>query len=98
MAGIIGKVTKYQGTEHPYMRGLEVRIVAVLKGCTAGNRDPDEAYQTLRDEDSIIRSGGITEQDRLEVQPWVGSESRFSFVTSDARAEDLAGLRLATLQ
>ena len=98
MAGIIGKVTKYQGAEHPYLRGLKVRIVAVLKSAAGANRDPDEAYETLRHDEAVTRSGGITEQDRLEVQPWVESKCRVSFVTSDARAVDLAGLRPATLQ
>ena len=39
----------------------------------------------------VIRCGGVTEHDRLEVQPWIEEEGRFSFVTSDARAVDLVG-------
>jgi hypothetical protein len=31
----------------------------------------------------------VTADDRIEVQPWLEAESRFSFVTSDPRAVDL---------
>lgn len=95
MARIIGAITRYDGTEHSYLRGLKVRIVAVLKGTAAPNRDPDADYPCLRDEQDVLRSGGLTEHDRVEVQPWIEEEGRFSFVASDARAVDLVGLQVA---
>ena len=98
MPRIIGAVTRYEGTEHSFMSGLEVRIVAVLKGTAAPNRDPDAEYPYLRDDEDVVYSGGVTEHDRLEVQPWIEEEGRFSFVTSDARAVDLVGLLAATVQ
>jgi hypothetical protein len=77
---IIGSTTRYHGTEHPYLRGHRVRIVAVLKA--------DGAY--LTDELDIAAAGGVTAADRVEVQPWLPKEKRFSFVTSDPKAADLA--------
>jgi len=76
----IGTVTTYHGTEHPYLRGHRVRIVAVLKA--------DGAY--LKDDLDIAAAGGVTAADRIEVQPWLPEEKRFSFVTSDPKAADLA--------
>jgi len=32
----------------------------------------------------------VTADDRVEVQPWLEAEGRFSFVASDPRAIDLA--------
>ena len=37
--------------------------------------------------------GGVTAHDRVEVQPWLEREQRWSFVTSDPRAIDLACFR-----
>lgn len=42
------------------------------------------------DEDDLERAGGVTADDRVEVQPWLAAEGRFSFVSSDPRAIDLA--------
>lgn len=85
MAKILGRTTTYHGTEHPYLRGLKVRIVAVMKRAAAP--DQDDSY--LRDEDALARAGGVTADDRIEVQPWLANEQRWSFVTSDPRALDL---------
>jgi hypothetical protein len=76
----IGRTTRYHGTEHSYLRGHRVRIVAVLKA--------DGAY--LKDDLDIAAAGGVTAADRVEVQPWLPKEKRFSFVTSDPKAADLA--------
>src|SRR5690554_6370915 len=76
----IGAITTYIGSEHRYLRGYRVRIVAVLKA--DGN--------IIKDEDDLARAGGVTAEDRVEVQPWLEAEGRFSFVTSDSRAVDLA--------
>lgn len=54
---------------------------------------PDREGSYLRDEDDVVRSGGITADDRVEVQPWLEREQRWSFVTSDPRAIDLACFR-----
>lgn len=85
---IIGTETIYTGTEHPYLTGLRVRIVAVMKDAARPDHDPDVPY--VRDEEDIARAGGVTTDDRVEVQPWLAAEGRCSFVTSDALAIDLA--------
>lgn len=76
----IGAITTYIGSEHRCLRGYRVRIVAVLKA--DGN--------IIKDEDNLARAGGVTAEDRVEVQPWLEAEGRFSFVTSGPRAVDLA--------
>jgi hypothetical protein len=86
----LGSTTIYEGTEHGYMRGYEVRIVAVLKNAARADYNPDEDGQYLRDESDVERAGGVTADDRVEVQPWIAAEARFSFVSSDPRAIDLA--------
>lgn len=76
----IGATTTYVGSEHDYLRGYHVRIVAVLKADGS----------LIKDEDDLARAGGVNGEDRLEVQPWLEAEGRYSFVTSDPRAVDLA--------
>ena len=91
MAKILGSTTTYHGTEHPYLNGYRVRIVAVLKNAARPDIDVDGPdYANVSDEDDLARAGGVTAADRLEVQPWMEKEGRFSFVTSDPRAMDLA--------
>jgi hypothetical protein len=92
MAKILGSTTTYNGTEHPYLRGYKVCIVAVMK--RAATPDQDGSY--LRDEDEIARVGGVTAEDRVEVQPFLEGEQRWSFVSSDPRAIDLACFRQLT--
>ena len=89
MAKIVGNTTTYHGTEHPYLCGLKVRIVAVMKRAATPDYDPDRDGSYLRDGDAIARAGGVTAEDRIEVQPWLEGERRWSFVTSDPRALDL---------
>ena len=86
---VLGTVTTYHGTEHPYLRGHKVRIIAVFKNAARRDHDPDAEDGYLRDEADIARSGGVTADDRVEVQPWLEKEGRFSFVSSDPRAVDL---------
>lgn len=76
---ILGTTTTYIGSEHSYLHGCRVRIVAVL------NADG----RFIKDEDALSRAGGVTAEDRIEVQPWLAAEERFSFVTSDSHAADL---------
>lgn len=81
---IIGATTTYHGTEHPYLRGHKLRIVAILKaGAT-----PDDVEILTTDADIACR-GGVKPADRVEVSPWLEAESKYSFVTSDPRAIDL---------
>ena len=91
MKKIIGKITTYRGDEHRYLKGYKVRIVAVLKNAAKPAIDVDGPdYVCLSDDDDIARAGGVTADDRIEVAPWIEKEGRFSFVTSDPRAADLA--------
>jgi hypothetical protein len=90
MAKILGNITTYLGTEHSYLRNCKVRIVGVMKRAATPDCDPDrDGYYSL-DEDDIARAGGVTAGDRVEVQPWLEGEQRWSFVSSDPRAVDLA--------
>ena len=86
----IGITTTYDGTEHAYLRGHKVRIVAVLKNALRADYDPDRGGQHITNEHDLERAGGVTADDRVEVQPWLEAEGRFSFVSSDPRAIDLA--------
>ena len=87
MQRIIGTTTTYHGTEHRFLTGATVRIVALVREGTG----PDGACEAYLDEDeAIARSGGIHATDRVEVQPWLERQRRFSFVTSDPLAADLA--------
>ena len=81
--------TTYDGTEHR-LRGHKVRIVAAEERAARADYDPDQDGQYIRDEEDLERAGGVTADDRVEVQPWLAAEGRFSFVSSDPRAIDLA--------
>jgi len=93
MARTIGTITTYDGDEHPYLRGHEVRVVVILPRAAAPDFAPDRDGRVLRNDDEIERAGGVTADDRIEIQPWVEREQRWSFVTSDPRAIDLACFR-----
>lgn len=93
MAKTIGTIATYDGDERPYLRGHKVRIVAVLPRAAAPDFDPDRDGAVLSDDDEVERAGGVTAHDRVEVQPWVEREQRWSFVTSDPHAIDLACFR-----
>jgi hypothetical protein len=88
----LGRTYTYAGAEFPWMRGLTVRVVAVLRGAARPDCNPDADDYYLNDDERIARAGGIDAGDRVEVQPWMDEEKRFSFVTSDPRACDLEGL------
>ena len=91
MKKTIGKVTTYNGTEHRYMTGYKVRIVSILKNDVKPGIDVDgPEYQNISDDIDLERAGRITALDRIEVQPWLEKEGRLSWVTSDAKAIDLA--------
>ncbi len=86
----IGTTTTYHGTEHRYLSGHRVRITAVIKGAAGPDYDPDAEGAYLTDDEDIARAGGVTADDRVDVQPWIEREGRFSFVSSDPCAVDLA--------
>jgi len=92
MNKVIGSVTTYHGTEHPYLRGYQVQIVAVLHNGAMPEDEHGEipGYEHIDDDGDLARAGGVTVHDRIEVQPWIESKGRFSFVSSDPLASDLA--------
>lgn len=87
MEQVIGRVTTYNGTEHRYLRGFKVKIVAVIRDAARLDDDAEGAY--LADDKELARAGGATADDPTEVQPWLEREGRFCFVTSDPRVVDL---------
>ena len=85
---IIGTVTTYTGTDHRYLTGKQVVIVAIHKGALL---DPND-YTILRDDLEIAAAGGVdASTDIVEVAPLLGD--RVSFVTSDAKVDDLEMFR-----
>jgi len=86
---VIGRTTTYHGTEHAYLKGYTVKIIAVIKNAARPDYDPDEDEQYITGEEELARAGGVTAADRIEVQPWIEKEGRFSFVSSDPKATDL---------
>lgn len=89
MKNIIGMTTTYTGAELRFMKGLTVRIVGVIKGAASDAYDPNADSAYITDNESLVAAGGITASDRVEVQPWIENEGRFSFASSDPRAIDL---------
>ena len=85
----LGIVTTYHGTEHRYLHGRKVRILAVFKNAARPDFDPDAEDGYLNDDDTIARCGGVTADDRVEVQLWLEKKGRFSFASSDPLAVDL---------
>lgn len=78
-ARIIGATVTYRcdATEHAYLRGYKLRVIAVMR-----NGD------LLRDDADV---GQLRAGDRLDAAPWIAERGRFSFVTSDPRVEDVIG-------
>lgn len=89
MKKVIGKVTTYHGDEHRYLHGYQVKVLAIFKGAALPDYDPDDGYAVATTDEELERLGGLAAGDRAEVVPWLESESRFSFVSSDPRVEDL---------
>ena len=90
MGKVMGTITDYTGAEHGYLRGHQVKIVAVIKGAAAPDLDPDADLDIATTDEDLARLGGLDTNDRVEVQPWLPTEDRFSWVSSDPRAVDLA--------
>ena len=86
---IIGTITTYHGDEHRYLRGHQIKVLAVFKGAAAPDHDPDDGFGVATTDDEVECLGGVDAADRVEVVPWLESEGRFSFVSSDPRVTDL---------
>jgi hypothetical protein len=86
---VIGRITKYVGIEHAYLQGYTVKIIAVIKNAARADYDPDADGQYITDEETLTLAGSVTADDRVEVQPWLEKEGRFSFVSSDPMTVDL---------
>ncbi len=95
MAKIIGTITRYTGTEHPYLIGHDLRIIAIIKGGADPAVNPDDV-DILRSDEDVETVGGVSAGDRAEVQPYLESEGRYSWVTSDPRIIDLASFEHLT--
>ena len=80
---VIGRRTTCNSDEHPYLRGHEVVVVALLK-----NALRTEEYEYLTTEDAVQAARGVGPDDRVEVGVILPKEG-LSFVTSDPRAIDL---------
>lgn len=87
---IIGKTTTYQGKEHRSITGRTVRIIGVLKGAATQNHNPDADDAYLNSDEAIVAAGGVSADDRVEVLVWGEAQQRFSFVSMDPLATDLA--------
>jgi len=85
---VIGMETIYIGTEHAGLTGCKVKILAVIRGGAEPVDDPAVDCDVIKDDDGLARAGGVTAADRVEVQPWIEAEQRWSWVTSDPRAAD----------
>ena len=90
MKKIIGSTTTCTSDEHRYLTGYTVRILAVIKNAARPDYDPDADDTYITDDEDLKRAGGITADDRVDVQPWIAKEGRFSFASSDPKAIDLA--------
>jgi hypothetical protein len=55
-----------------------VRIVAVLKNALRADYEPDQDGPYIRDEEDLERAGGVTADDRVEVQPWIENGHPFA--------------------
>ena len=96
MGKVIGTITGCNSAEHPYLRGYQVKIIAVIKGAAAPDLDPEADCAIATTDEELAALGGLDANDRVEVQPWIAQAGRFSFVSSDPKATDLAAWELLT--
>ena len=90
MKKVIGTITTCNSSEHAYLRGYQVKVIAVIKGAADPDLEVDDDYDIATTDEELARLGGLEVADRVDVQPWLESEGRFSFVSSDPKATDLA--------
>ena len=93
MKKVIGTTTTYEGQRQPYLRGHQLKIIAVLKGRANPDADIDHEDAYVTDDDHLARVGGVTADDRVEVVPFIEKEGRWSFATSDPLATELAAFK-----
>lgn len=84
MKKVIGTVHTYRGTEFKFLEGKKCKVLAVFRT----DLGPDADESILCDDDEVAEVG-IKPDYRVEVQPWIESEGRFSWATSDPLARDL---------
>lgn len=88
---IIGTITRYVGHEFPHLRDRDIKIVVVLKNLAKlGVSYDSEDFDMVHTDEGIVKAGGVTADDCIEVQPWMDDEKRFSWISSDPVATDLA--------
>lgn len=86
-AKVIGAITTYLGHEYGMKPGHKVRIIAVLPNAASPDYDPDaESSSPINDDAELARRGGVKATDRVETQPWIEKEGRFSWVSNDPEA------------
>ena len=49
IGAIIGAITTYDGSEHHYLRGYQIKVVAVFKGAARPDHDPDDGDHRERE-------------------------------------------------
>lgn len=72
-----GAVMKYVGDDHAFMKGLKVKVLHAILG---------------DDEKPTGLSACDAQAGWWDVAPWIEQDQRFSWVSSDARREDLVSL------
>lgn len=90
---LIGMVATYVGEAHPYLHGYTVKVIAVV---TRPEGDPDGGTVCTNDEDLAAAGDLDPNWDIIEVVPWLVDRERWSFVSSDARLDELTDLRRET--
>ncbi len=88
MINVLGTITTYSGREMPKLWGCRVRVVGVLKNALCPDVNIPARALYINDEAVLRRAGGITANDRLEVQP-LDALGRPGFVYLDPKADDL---------
>ena len=93
MKRVIGSTTVYEGWSQPYLRGHQLKVIAVLKGRAHADADVDDENAYVTTDEHLARVGGVTADDRVEVVPFIEKEGRWSWASSDPRAVDLAAFK-----
>ena len=92
MDKIIGNTKTYLGNEIDYLSNIKVLIKGIIRnGVLSGTAgyDPDTEDAYIDGDEFLAEKGGITVNDRVEVQPWVVRKNRFSTVSCYPRVVDL---------